>query len=59
MNGEKFKRPNEETAGNNGSIIKLSDNRLRPGFMQMPVFYALFQFFPSTIGLRQERFSLG
>jgi YidC/Oxa1 family membrane protein insertase len=27
-----------------------------PGLLQMPVFYALFQFFPSAIGLRQEGF---
>ncbi|NRT16536.1 YidC/Oxa1 family membrane protein insertase [Flavobacterium sp. 28A] len=27
-----------------------------PGLLQMPVFYALFQFFPSAIGLRQQGF---
>lgn len=27
-----------------------------PGLLQMPVFYALFQFFPSAIGLRQKPF---
>jgi YidC/Oxa1 family membrane protein insertase len=27
-----------------------------PGLLQMPVFYALFQFFPSAIGLRQQSF---
>jgi YidC/Oxa1 family membrane protein insertase len=27
-----------------------------PGLLQMPVFYALFQFFPSAIGLRQKGF---
>lgn len=27
-----------------------------PGLLQMPVFYALFQFFPSALGLRQKPF---
>lgn len=27
-----------------------------PGLLQMPVFYALFQFFPAEIGLRQKNF---
>jgi len=30
-----------------------------PALLQIPVFYALFQFFPSAIDLRQKKFSLG
>jgi YidC/Oxa1 family membrane protein insertase len=49
--GEKS-RTNEETTGNNEVVQQSRANPMAgriPALLQMPVFYALFQFFPSLV----------